>query len=445
MNDVGKPASYLATFVQRMLCSLTSPRAVGLIGERLFWIMGRKARDPKIKLSEVNRVLVVRLDEIGDVVLTTPFLRELRRNLPEAWITLVVKPQLYNLVELCPYVNEVLTYDWSTNGTLPWHTRQLRRHWRALRLAWQTLWGSKFDLAVLPRWDTDFYHATFVAYFSGAPWRVAYSEQVTKHKQQLNNKFDRLLTHVLGITSLKHEVERNLDVIRFLGGKIVEERLELWMGQKDEEYASQILAPYGIREGKLMIAFGLGAGAQKRQWPLTNFVELGIWMKKKYPGYMLLIGGPRDESLGHELQQQLGDTVINTAGRTTLRQACALLKRCHLYVGNDAGPMHLAVSMGVPVVEISCHPLSGSLFHANSPVRFGPWERSYRVLQPQKALPPCIDGCLADRAHCILGVTVEHVKETAMALLPGRAGSRSVRISNLGCLIGFLGPSADYR
>ncbi len=80
-------------------------------------------------------MLVIRLDEIGDVVLTTPLLRELRRNLPRAWITLVVKKQVYNLVVNCPYVNEVLSFDWQAPIWRFYYTLL----WRAWGLAREAL------------------------------------------------------------------------------------------------------------------------------------------------------------------------------------------------------------------------------------------------------------------------------------------------------------------
>jgi len=98
--------------VRHVLDWLIFPRGTLIFAEPFFWSLGRRRTGKEIDLSQVNRVLVVRLDEIGDVVMTTPFLRELRRRLPDAWITLVVKPAAYNLVELCPYVHEVRTYDW---------------------------------------------------------------------------------------------------------------------------------------------------------------------------------------------------------------------------------------------------------------------------------------------------------------------------------------------
>lgn len=397
-----------------MLSWLSSPQASHLIGEPLSWVMGRRGKGREVDLAQVNRVLVVRLDEIGDVVMTTPFLRELRRNLPDAWITLIVKPAVYNLVELCPYVNEVLTYDWNT----PRRNRQLRRHGRALKLAWKHLWRRHFDLAIVPRWAADHCHATFVAYFSGAPWRVGYSEKVTDLKQRANSGFDRLLTHVLDDNTMKHEVEHNLDVIRFLGGRVQEERLELWVGEEDEVFAEQVLKSSDALPDDLLIAFGPGAREPKRTWPLSNFVELGAWLKREYEARIMVVGGPGEEPLGQQLQRQLGDRVINAVGRTTLRQTGALLKQCHLYVGNDAGPLHMAAAASVSVVEISCHPLDGSPLHPRSPRRFGPWGVPYVVLQPEKALAPCSEACTAAQAHCILGVTVEQVKEAVMTLLP---------------------------
>jgi heptosyltransferase-2 len=163
---------YVKRIAKYILWWPASPKVTYFFGEPFFKLMGMRRNKHDLNLAQVEKVLIVRLDEIGDVVMTTPFLRELRRNLPDAWITLVVKPAVYNLVERCPYVNEVLVYDWNTKHRL---LKPLQRHWRALQLAWKHLWKRRFDLAILPRWDVDSYHGSFVLYFSGAPWRVGYS------------------------------------------------------------------------------------------------------------------------------------------------------------------------------------------------------------------------------------------------------------------------------
>ena len=345
---------------------------------------------------------------IGDMIMTIPMIKLLRRKIPHAYIVLGVLPEgARQLFEVCPYVNEVLTYDWRVNGRFT----NLRRHWRALRLAWRHLWRRRFDLAILPRWDTDGYHGTFVVYFSGAPWRVGYSESVIDHKRRANHGFDRLLTHPLNDSDLKHEVEHNLDVIRYLGGCVQNDRLELWLSEEDETFAERLLSNHGVNPDDLLVGLAPGAGAPKRLWPIDRFAQLGLWLQKAYGARLLIVGGPGEEPLGEGLERALGACVVNAVGRTTLRQTAALLKRCRLFVGNDAGPMHMAAALGVPVVELSCHPESGSPWSANSPLRFGPWGVSHTVLQPRTPRPPCVDECVADHPHCILGITVEQVKQ----------------------------------
>lgn len=406
-----------------LLYSLTSVRVALLFGGPLYRLTGRWRNAREIRLTEVRRVLLVRLDLIGDMVLTTPLLRELRRNLPGAWITLVARPQVYNLIELCPYVNEVLTYDW--NG--PRWIRPLVRHYRALRLAWGYLWPRRFDLAILPRWSADHYHGTFLVYFSGAYSRVAYSEDVDPDKKRLNHGFDRLITHpIICIKRPKHEVENNLEILRFLGGRIERDQLELWLEKEDEMFAESVLDKHGVKPSDLLIGVGPGASVPKRRWPLCCFAEIGLWLMSKYNARILLVGGSAEGELGYKLERDLGRSVINTIGRVTLRQGAALVRRCQLYLGNDTGPMHIAAAVGVSVVVLSCHPKSGSPFCPNSPKRFGPWGDKHIVLQPENAVSPCEDECVAERPHCIVGIAGQRVKEAVVWQL-GKENSRDMQ------------------
>lgn len=407
----------LFTGFARRSFSKFMPRAAHLLGESLFCLIRMRDGMGMIDLAQVRRVLVVRLDEIGDVVMTTPFLRELRRLLPDAWITLVVKPSLYNLVELCPYVNEVLTYNWKGSRLC----QPLQRHWRALRLAWRHLWPHRFELAILPRWDADGYHGTYLMYYSGAGWRVGYSENVLVRKKQDNRGFDRLLTHVLYDSNPKHELEHNLDVIRHLGGMVKEDRLELWVSQEDEAFVENLLKNHGPRETDLLVVLAPGAGAVKRQWPVEWYRDVCLWLQRDYLARVAVIGDAREEILGRTLAHELGAGALNLVGRTTLRQAAALVQRASLYVGSDAGPMHIAAAVGTPVVELSCHPETGSPYGSNSPSRFGPWCANRKIIQPRGPGIGCSEECVADVPHCILGISVDRVKEAVSELLEARS------------------------
>lgn len=371
-------------------------------------------KNSNIDLSEIKSVLVIRLDEIGDVVMTSPFLRELKRNLPDTHITLLVSPNVYNLVERCPYVSEVLVYD---GHLIKGRLKNARRCWNAFKFGYQQLRKQRFDLAVFPRWDADYYHGAVSAYFSRACWRVGYSKNSTPKKKIFNPHIDRLFTHVINDDTAKHEVEHNLDVIRYLGGVVQDDHLELWLSPNDEVFAEQLLDSHGIRHSDLLIALGPAARAGKRRWPLINFVELGCWLQRQYQAHLVVVGGRGEENVGRELEQKVDSYVVNTVGRTTLRQACAVLKRCDLFIGNDAGPMHLAAAANVPVVEISCHPKLGWPAHTNSPIRFRPWGVCHAILQPGNAFKPCTQACTALYPHCIMAVTVEEVKKATMTFL----------------------------
>ena len=123
---------------------------------------------------------------------------------------------------------------------------------------------------------------------------------------------------------------------------------------------------------------------------------------------MVVVGGPGDEGWGEELRR-IGDDVIDLTNRTTVRETAAVLARCSLFCGSDSGPMHLAAAVGVPIVEVSCHPVSGDDLHPNSPKRFGPWGVPNRVVQPETPMDDCVAGCRFKVPHCILNVRVESV------------------------------------
>lgn len=377
-----------------------------------------------IELSKIKNVLVIRLDGIGDMVMTSPFLRELKRNLPDSHINLLVSQNVYNLVELCPYVNEVGVYD---GHLIKGRLKNARRCWNAFKFGRQHLRKQRFDMAVLPRWDVDYYHGAVLAYFSKACWRVGYSKNSTPKKESFNPHIDRLFTHAINNDAVKHEVEHNLDIIRFLGGVVQDEHLELWLGPDDEAFAEKLLNSHGVKRSDLLIALGPAARAGRRRWPLENFVQLGCWLQRQYQARLVIVGGEGEENVGRELEQKVSSYVVNVVGITTLRQTCAVLKRCDLFIGNDTGSMHLAAAANRPIVEISCHPKFGWPVHANSPVRFRPWGVRQVILQPEKAVKPCTQACTALSPHCIVAVTVEQVKKASTTLLSAVKKSAHIR------------------
>ena len=165
-----------------------------------FYVCNRQSRLKMNLLSErIHRILVVRLDEIGDLVLTTPLLRELRRNFPNAHITLLLKPENANLMKTCPYVSRILAFNWRTS-----HAKLKAKLYSLLRLR------ARYDLVLVTRWDVDYYEAGTLTSYTGARFRVSYSQRVSERKNTMNPDFDKCFTHLLESGEAKHEVEKNL-------------------------------------------------------------------------------------------------------------------------------------------------------------------------------------------------------------------------------------------
>jgi ADP-heptose:LPS heptosyltransferase len=407
-----------------LLERLALPEQVFAMAEDLFQLLGR--RKPLADFPYYyKRILVIEPDLIGDVVLTSALLRELRSIYPASWITLVVEPHVFNLVEHCPHVNEVLTYD-CKNWQLYWRWKFcLSAAWLSLR----HLFRRKFDLAIFPHWDVDHYYGTMLAYLSGAIYRIGFSEGVNSQKHIDNRNYNMLLSHALEETEIIHEVERKLSIIRALGCLPASRALEVWLSRDDEAFAQRFLQARRQKKGALLVAICLGGSQARKLWPVERFQQVAQWLIDTMDAEILVIGSLVDQRAGRQLKAALGKRVINSSGLTTIRQAAALLKNCHLYLGNDTGPMHLAAALKLPVVAVSCHPQEAAACRAYSPGRFGPWGVPHRVLQPPQAFDKCAnsgtaedgltfcDYCISNKAHCILGVTVEAVKEALSEIL----------------------------
>jgi ADP-heptose:LPS heptosyltransferase len=387
----------------KIVHALTSPSATAAWIWLLMTVRRFLSPDRRSHLGKVESILVIRLDAIGDVLLTGPFLRELRRGYPRARITLVVAPRVLNLVETCPYVDRALTHH-VPPATRWWHP--LSRRLIALSFARRELWPELYDMAVVPRWGEDHYEATILARLSGAPDRIGYAAR-SKGPQREHGRDDRFLTRVVDDRSVKHEVQRNVDLLSEMGvpASSPEHRLEVWLTDEDRSLAKRIVTSSNAAK---LVALGPGAGSPKRMWPIERMEEVGRWLADG-GARLVVVGGPGDEGLGEHLSRRIGDEVIDLTNRATIRETAAVLAQCSLFCGNDSGPMHLAAAVGVPIVEISCHPLLGDELYPNSPNRFGPWGVPCRVAQPDMPKEGCAVGCRVPSPHCILNVRVDSV------------------------------------
>ena len=356
----------------------------------------------------IKKILIVRLDELGDMVLSTPFIRGMRKIYPNAHISLVVKNELSELFELCPYVNEIYGYERAVQRfSFVKSFFKMRKFIREKGL-------EDYDLAVVPRWDTDDgYFAGLLAFLSNATNRIGYSEDVNNSKKKSDKGYNRFYTKIIPSRSgVQHEVERGLDIIQFLGGYIENKNLELWCSEEDQKRALSILNfDSNSNKYRKRIALFMTAGSNRREWKETYFKKVieNILVMDRCQ-FVLMGLGKNAESKALNIKKNFtDDKVLNLTGKLSLRETYAVLKLCDIYLGGDTGPMHMAAAAGLKGVVLSCHPITGLLEHYNSPARFGPWNDDKMLVLRPKPMPGCEGGCNHDEAHCINNISVSEV------------------------------------
>jgi heptosyltransferase-2 len=380
----------------------------------IFWRrhLARKVRPSEASSKPGPKTIVVfRLDQLGDLVLTTPLFRELKRIIPNSRLTVVVRPEYRAILTTNRHIDEILPL---FEVKIKWLPARIRRLITALRFFWTRLRHRHFDLVISPRWDVDESLATMLCTLANADTRIGYSERVSPAKQRINRGFDAAFSVLLPPTPLSHEIDRNLAIVEALGSTVLDGRLEIHLTGSDCRFASELLTHHD--RGRILVAIGIGGRAAGRKWPLESYAECISLLNQQMPVQPVIVCSSEEDAEASRLSLMLPIPPYILSG-APLRATCAVLQRCSLFVGNDSGAAHLAAAMECPTVVISRHPLAGDPNHANSPARFSPRYSRYRVVQPTRGTGMCTSCCQSSQPHCILLVKPERVVAAALELL----------------------------
>jgi heptosyltransferase-2 len=378
----------------------------------MFW-RAHVGREPIASVShnEPLSFIVFRLDSLGDVVLTTPLFRALKKAHPRARCTAVVQECYKPLLVTNPHIDEILTLPKIRPAWLP---QGIRRLLSATALWWTRLRKRHFDFAISPRWDVDEHLATFLCVLTHAASRVGYSESATPAKQRMNCGFDAAYDICLPPGPVRHEVLRNLAVAQALRSTPLDASLEIPLTERDRRRAAQILG--AVRETTKLIAVGIGARSPGRRWPLNRYAESIRQLAQKSSVQAVILCSSAEINQATALANLLPQSPI-VVGGAKLREVCAVLERCELFLGNDSGCAHLAAAMNCKTIVISRHPQNGNPDHFNSPLRFAPYAAHVQVLQPVAGLETCRGACRAHQPHCITQISVDEVVAAARLML----------------------------
>ncbi len=295
--------------------------------------------------SPINRILVVKLAGIGDLLTAFPALEALRKDRPDAEITALVTPQTGSLLSGSGLVDRVMVLDKylfdDAGGFL--RPRSLAG---ILRLAGK-LRALSLDAVLLLHhlitWPGVAKYALLVL-ASGAPLRVGLSDG--------RGRFLNLAIRDRGFGAV-HEVDYWLEVVGLLGAAHPKPVMRLSWSAEEESFAEESWALLGLGDEHPVVAIHPGCGSYSpiRRWDVGGFAAVAEALAGD--GLVpLLVAGPGEEMIARQVMAESGVRCALLEWAPTPRHLAAVLARCRLFVGNDSGVMHLAVAAGVPVVAV---------------------------------------------------------------------------------------------
>jgi heptosyltransferase-2 len=304
--------------------------------------------------ESIRSILVIKPGAIGDLLQITPTIRELKRRLPAARITVMV----------------------GIEGTV----RKGRHKGGAafMRLLWQII-STRYDMVI------NFQRSSI------GTWLITLAAMPSKVLVYHKTRSRRV-----------HAVLNHLETIRPLGIDVehVELDLELHIPAEDEQLAERLVLEAGLA-GRPLIAVNPGASSLMKCWPTHKFSELIERLQRKLDVGVIVVGGPGERYLYDAIVEGMERPPHNLVGKTSLLTLGALLKRCVTLVSGDTGPLHLATAVGTPCV---------ALFGAIDPDRTGPIGTGHVVVRHPEL--PCVP-CMAKK--CINPVYLECMEKIEVA------------------------------
>jgi ADP-heptose:LPS heptosyltransferase len=275
------------------------------------------------KREEIKKILVIKLRAIGDVLLSTPVLKNLRHNFKDAEIDFLTEPPSREIIEGNPFVDNLIIFD---------------RRDKSLS-SFLNLRRKKYDLVIdlfcNPR-------SALMTFTSGARYRVGYAFKGRSYAYNIKLK-PRKEVH--------HNVEFNLDALRSLGLEIVDQNPYLPIDDSAEKFAEKFFDEHNL-DNKLTVALIPVGTWETKRWELKKFAELGDIIAKNFNAEILIIWGNEKEFEEAMTISSFMNAKPIIPPRTSLKQLSAILKRCSFAIANDSGPMHISAVVGTPTLGI---------------------------------------------------------------------------------------------
>lgn len=346
-----------------------------------------------VEKEALERVLLVRLDNLGDVLLTTPAFRAIHQALPEAHLALLAGPAGCEVGRLDPDVDETILYHALNEDVYFRLPQDPEREMAAV----ETLRARDFGAAIIfTSYKQSALPAAYLCYLAGIPVRAAGSFEGPGSLLTHRHRYEETVPP-------KHETLRGLELTEFLGFPPVEPEMVLVPRTEDEEGAAGLLERHGLERFVLVHP---GASASSRAYPPERYVEVveGLAGQSGLP--VLVTGGPDEDDLTRRVA---GSTGISLGGETRFGVFAALVGRAAVVVTNNTGTTHVASALKRPVVTV---------FAGTNPAeQWGPWRTPNRLLTHPVPCAPCYERVCPIGHECLTGIAPGTVVDAALRLL----------------------------
>ncbi|MCB2219886.1 MAG: glycosyltransferase family 9 protein [Bacteroidetes bacterium] len=262
----------------------------------------------------MRKFLIIRFSSIGDIVLTTPIVRCLKKQVPEAEVHFLTKSSFKPILEANPYIDKIYTISEKIIEVLP----DLKNEHFEQIIDLHKNFRSRGVIMHLKKPAASFNKVNFKKWLA------------------VNLKINRLPEI--------HIVDRYFEAVKNLGVKNDFQGLDYFVPEKDE--VSKDKLPEGFREG--YIGWVIGGKHHTKIYPEEKVIEVILKSNKKF----ILLGGPEDREKGERIVAAIGERVYNACGRYNLNQSASLVKQANKIVTNDTGLMHIAAAFNKEIISL---------------------------------------------------------------------------------------------
>lgn len=349
--------------------------------------------------EQARKILCVRLDNMGDVLMCTPAMRALRHSQPGRSLTLLASPGGAALAPFVPDIDAVIRY------TPPW-VKSSAPHAPQCDLDMvQQLREQRFDAAVIfTTYSQSALPAAMLCYLAGIPLRLAHCRENPYHMLS-----DWVPEHEPE-HGVRHEVRRQLDLVATIGCRTPDERLSFFVHDADRAWMQRRLQALGVGTERPWILMHPGASAPSRRYPAAHWAR-AIAQLASEQFDIVLSGDSSEADLITSIMQQAGEhasRVHSLAGQLDLGQLGAAISLASVVVSNNTGPAHMAAAIGTPLVDL----------YALTNPQHTPWQVPNRVLFHDVPCRFCYKSvCPQGHNECLSKVEPSEVVASVHSLL----------------------------